>query len=367
MFRTGRRHKLTSEAGKRNERGVDPTICEAAADRVAELLAEHGGGTVEPGVTVVGTPPAPATITMPIDLPGPGHRHRRRQRDHDPRPAGSGLRGRRRRRLAHRRGAAVAARPHRPLRPRRGGGARRRVRRGALGAASGPGRPWAHPRAAAAPPHRTGRRGRRLHRGDQLPVRRRRGLRRPRPARRRRAASYRPAGQPALQRAPVVHHHAAAGTAAGDRAQPQSRCARGLAVRDRPRRLPHRPARPDLRRRRPAHRPGARGTAGRGARPAALPRRRGRRRAGARRLVGRRTRRASWADAVALVRDLGAELGVPVEVEAVERAPWHPGRCARVLVGETRAGPRRRAAPEGVRGLRPAASVRRRWRSTSTC
>ncbi len=24
MFRTGKRHKLTSEAGKRNERGVDP-------------------------------------------------------------------------------------------------------------------------------------------------------------------------------------------------------------------------------------------------------------------------------------------------------------------------------------------------------
>ena len=37
MFRTGRRHKITSEAGKRNERGVDPTICEAAADRVVEL------------------------------------------------------------------------------------------------------------------------------------------------------------------------------------------------------------------------------------------------------------------------------------------------------------------------------------------
>ena len=69
MFRTGRRHKLTSEAGKRNERGVDPTICEAAADRVAELLAEHGGGTVEPGVTVVGTPPEPRAITIPIDLP----------------------------------------------------------------------------------------------------------------------------------------------------------------------------------------------------------------------------------------------------------------------------------------------------------
>ena len=69
MFRTGRRHKLTSEAGKRNERGVDPTICEAAADRVAELLAEHGGGTIEPGVTVVGEPPARTEITIPIDLP----------------------------------------------------------------------------------------------------------------------------------------------------------------------------------------------------------------------------------------------------------------------------------------------------------
>ncbi|MCW2806098.1 MAG: phenylalanine--tRNA ligase subunit beta [Marmoricola sp.] len=69
MFRTGRRHKLTSEAGKRNERGVDPTICEAAADRVAELLVEWGGGTIEPGVTVVGHPPEPRTVTIPIDLP----------------------------------------------------------------------------------------------------------------------------------------------------------------------------------------------------------------------------------------------------------------------------------------------------------
>jgi phenylalanyl-tRNA synthetase beta chain len=69
MFRTGRRHKLTSEAGKRNERGVDPTICEAAADRVAELLAEYGGGSIESGVTVVGEPPPQPTITIPIDLP----------------------------------------------------------------------------------------------------------------------------------------------------------------------------------------------------------------------------------------------------------------------------------------------------------
>ena len=68
MYRTGRRHKITSEAGKRNERGVDPTICEAAADRVVELLAEHGGGRADPGVTVVGTPPAMPVVEVPGDL-----------------------------------------------------------------------------------------------------------------------------------------------------------------------------------------------------------------------------------------------------------------------------------------------------------
>ncbi|MGZ5399619.1 MAG: phenylalanine--tRNA ligase subunit beta, partial [Nocardioides sp.] len=69
MYRTGRRHKIVSEAGKRNERGVDPTICEAAADRVVELLTTYGGASAEPGVTVVGTPPPPGTITLPLDLP----------------------------------------------------------------------------------------------------------------------------------------------------------------------------------------------------------------------------------------------------------------------------------------------------------
>jgi phenylalanyl-tRNA synthetase beta chain len=69
MFRTGKRHKISSEAGKRNERGVDPTICPAAADRVVELLVQLGGGTAGPGVTVVGIPPEPATVKMTVDLP----------------------------------------------------------------------------------------------------------------------------------------------------------------------------------------------------------------------------------------------------------------------------------------------------------
>ncbi len=69
MFRTGKRHKLTSEAGKRNERGVDPVITPAAADRVVELLVQYGGGTAEPGVTVVGAAPAREPIEIAPDLP----------------------------------------------------------------------------------------------------------------------------------------------------------------------------------------------------------------------------------------------------------------------------------------------------------
>ncbi|RHW24385.1 phenylalanine--tRNA ligase subunit beta [Nocardioides immobilis] len=69
MFRTGKRHKISSEAGKRNERGVDPTICAAAADRVVELLVQLGRGTAELGVTVFGTPPEQPPIRIGYDLP----------------------------------------------------------------------------------------------------------------------------------------------------------------------------------------------------------------------------------------------------------------------------------------------------------
>ncbi len=69
MLRTGKRHRLTSEAGKRNERGVDPTLPAAAADRVAELLRTYGGGVIDPGATLVGTPPDARPITIALDLP----------------------------------------------------------------------------------------------------------------------------------------------------------------------------------------------------------------------------------------------------------------------------------------------------------
>lgn len=67
--RTVRRHKLPSEASKRYERGVDPALPARATQRVAELLVEHGGGTIDDGLTVVGTAPERRSVTMAVDLP----------------------------------------------------------------------------------------------------------------------------------------------------------------------------------------------------------------------------------------------------------------------------------------------------------
>ncbi|CAN5538564.1 phenylalanine--tRNA ligase subunit beta [soil metagenome] len=69
IARTARRHRLISEASRRFERGADPLLPQAAAQRVADLLVELGGGVVEPGVTVVGTAPAQPEIAMAVDLP----------------------------------------------------------------------------------------------------------------------------------------------------------------------------------------------------------------------------------------------------------------------------------------------------------
>ncbi|MGW5316871.1 phenylalanine--tRNA ligase subunit beta [Nocardia thailandica] len=70
VYRTARRHKLHSEAGKRYERVVDPEINVAALDRAATLLAEITGGTIEPVLTDVRVAlPATEAIRMDIDLP----------------------------------------------------------------------------------------------------------------------------------------------------------------------------------------------------------------------------------------------------------------------------------------------------------
>ncbi|APT92592.1 phenylalanyl-tRNA synthetase subunit beta [Corynebacterium phocae] len=70
VARTSRRHKLSSEASRRFERGVDPAIVEAALDYACALAVNIAGGTVAPGRTLVGGVPAPAAITMRASKPG---------------------------------------------------------------------------------------------------------------------------------------------------------------------------------------------------------------------------------------------------------------------------------------------------------
>ncbi|MFJ2706928.1 phenylalanine--tRNA ligase subunit beta [Streptomyces sp. NPDC087428] len=69
IARTARRHKLSSEASKRFERGVDPEAAAAAAQRTVDLLVLLAGGTAEAGVTEVTAPSGPRTITMAADHP----------------------------------------------------------------------------------------------------------------------------------------------------------------------------------------------------------------------------------------------------------------------------------------------------------
>ncbi|PWI19663.1 phenylalanine--tRNA ligase subunit beta [Streptomyces sp. Act143] len=69
IARTARRHKLSSEASRRFERGVDPAAAAAAAQRTVDLLVLLAGGTADAGVTEIAAPSAPHTIAVPADHP----------------------------------------------------------------------------------------------------------------------------------------------------------------------------------------------------------------------------------------------------------------------------------------------------------
>jgi len=45
-------------------------------------------------------------------------------------------------------------------------------------------------------------------------------------------------------------------------------------------------------------------------------------------------RGASWADAIEAARTAARAVGVDIEVRAADVAPWHPGRCAELSVGD---------------------------------
>ncbi|GAA1655478.1 phenylalanine--tRNA ligase subunit beta [Kribbella alba] len=67
IARSSRRHKLSSEASRRFEREVDPELPRYAAQRVADLLAELAGGTIEADETVVDTHLLPKRVAIRAD------------------------------------------------------------------------------------------------------------------------------------------------------------------------------------------------------------------------------------------------------------------------------------------------------------
>ena len=74
VSRTVRRLHLVSEAGRRYERWVDPAVSVAAINRASTLLAQIAGGTVGSALTDWrGNPPredfSPPPVQMPVDLP----------------------------------------------------------------------------------------------------------------------------------------------------------------------------------------------------------------------------------------------------------------------------------------------------------
>ena len=69
VTRTARRHRLPSEASKRFERGVDPDLSAAAAEAAVRLLVELGGASVG-AITDVDERAARPQLRLPVGEPG---------------------------------------------------------------------------------------------------------------------------------------------------------------------------------------------------------------------------------------------------------------------------------------------------------
>ena len=235
---------------------------------------------------------------------------------------------------AGRHAAVLAARPHRPRRPGRGGHPAGGVREHPGPDAARAGRPRADRPAAAAPLGQPGAGRRRVRRGAQ-PRRSPRG-RTPtgcccRPTTRAGPRWSSPTRSARMSRCcaprccPACSGSWPATSAA---ASPTSRCSRsawssGRGPAPRPRRRSCGGPRADG--------GGAGHAGGRAAGPAAADRRRagGRPRAGG--LVGTGPPGA-WPDAIEAARTVLRVSRVPLDVRADQHAPWHPGRCAAIYV-----------------------------------
>lgn len=67
--RTARRHKLFSDAAKRWERGVDPALPLVALDRAVGLLSAYGSGTASPEILDINHVAPPSPVVMDAELP----------------------------------------------------------------------------------------------------------------------------------------------------------------------------------------------------------------------------------------------------------------------------------------------------------
>ena len=379
VARTARRHRLPSEAAKRFERGVDPEMTAGRARPGRRRCSPStAAARVVGGLVDIDTPPrrAPVDRRSTPALPGRGSP----ACDYAAGAGSSscwsavGCDGRRRRAARSTvTPPSLAARPDRPGRPGRGGRPARRAtttsprccrpRRPAAGspacsaAAAASAARWPRPGTSRCCPTRSSA----TAALDAL------GLpgRRPAPRGGRRLA------QPAVGGGAGAAHDAAARPA-----------------RDAARNLGRGPARPGAVRDRRGLPPGGGADAGAGCRastgrpPTTDARRRSTRRvpgaAAARgRRAGRRPRAAPAGGARA-ARPAGPTRSRPARLVAAaagrraDRArgragrPWHPGRCAELLVDGAGRRPRRRAAPAGVRGAGAARRAPARWSSTST-
>lgn len=66
IARSARRHKLPSEASRRFERGVDPQVAAVAAGRVAQLLVDLAGGTIDDAGSSLNTSTPVSVIELPV-------------------------------------------------------------------------------------------------------------------------------------------------------------------------------------------------------------------------------------------------------------------------------------------------------------
>ena len=69
VARSARRHKLSTEASRRFERGVDTDLADRAAELAVRLLVEHGGGSAGAAVTDVDERLPREPVRMRADLP----------------------------------------------------------------------------------------------------------------------------------------------------------------------------------------------------------------------------------------------------------------------------------------------------------